>query len=129
MADVDIGSEPFMTATRPIIEDDLQTGWFRAAVHPGGHVVLEGELDVSALDALRAALDQVLLGSGEPIAIDVAGLSFIDSAAISELLRYQIAASARQRLLCLDRVSKQVAAVIECLDLDHVLIAKPASYA
>lgn len=112
-----------MTATRPILEEDQPTGWFRAAVHSGGHVVLEGELDVSALDALRATLDQVLLGSGDSIAIDVAGLSFIDSAAISELLRYQIAASARQRHLCLEHVSEQIAAVLEFLDLDHLLTA------
>ncbi len=42
------------------------------------------ELDMTALDALRVALDQASLKPDEVVQIDAAGPSFIVSAAISE---------------------------------------------
>jgi anti-anti-sigma factor len=94
---------------------------FRATVHPSARVALAGELDISALDALRVALDQALLESDETIQIDAAQLSFIDSAAISELLRYHLVAASQQRRLQLERVSRPVATVLDILDLTHIL--------
>jgi anti-anti-sigma factor len=99
-----------------------QGGLFRAVVYPGARVTLEGDLDISALDALRTALDQALLDPDEVIAIDAAELTFIDSAALSELLRYHVVAAARQRRLHLERVPGPVATVLDALDLRHVLM-------
>jgi anti-anti-sigma factor len=95
---------------------------FRAAVGPEGHVSLSGELDVSALDALRAALDQALVDTEDLLQVDIAELSFIDSRAISELLRYQVAAANRHRRLCLEAVPDHIANVLEILDLGDILM-------
>lgn len=114
-----------MTLTPPSHASFAQSstqGLFRAVVHPGARVILEGELDISALDALRAVLDQALLDPDEVIEIDAAELTFIDSAAISELLRYQVVAAARQRRLHLEHVPSPVTIVLDALDLRHVLM-------
>jgi anti-anti-sigma factor len=101
------------------------SGSFHAVVYPDAHVALAGELDVGALDALRAALDQVLLEPDEVVEIDAAQLSFIDSTAISELLRYHVIAAAEQRWLHLERVSWPVGNVLDILDLRHILMDEP----
>jgi anti-anti-sigma factor len=95
---------------------------FRAAVEPDGHVYLSGELDITALDAFREALHQALIDSTDLLLVDVGGLSFVDSRATCELLRYQIAAANRHRRLCLEAVPEQVANVFEILDLGHILM-------
>jgi anti-anti-sigma factor len=95
---------------------------FRAVVHVGGPLALVGELDISGLDALRVALDQALLEAHETIEIDATELSFIDSAAISELLRYQLVAATKHRCFVV-RASRQVAAVLGLLDLDPILVS------
>jgi anti-anti-sigma factor len=95
---------------------------FSAALQPDGRVVLTGELDISGLEALRAALDQALCDPGDLLAIDAAQLSFIDSIAITELLRYGLKAAVRNRRLCLEPVSSAVGDVIDLLDLRHVLM-------
>ncbi len=95
---------------------------FRAAVGPDGHVYLSGELDITALDALREALDQALVDSMDLLLVDIGGLSFVDSRAICELLRYQIAAAKRHRRLCLEAVPEHIANVLEILDLGHILM-------
>ena len=95
---------------------------FRATVHPGARVTLTGELDIGALDALRAALDQALLEPDETIHINAVQLSFIDSTAITELLRYHLAAAVQHRKLYLEHVSRPVATVLDILDLGHILM-------
>lgn len=98
-------------------------GGFTATLDGAGSVVLAGELDIASVESLRTALDQVLLEPSELILIDAAQLSFIDSVAISELLRYQVAAAAQCRRIRLVRVSRVVADVLSLLDLDPVLMA------
>ena len=98
---------------------------FQAVVYPGARVILAGEFDITSLDALRTVLDQALLDPDEIIEIDLAELTFIDSAAISELLRYQVVAAVRQRRLHLQRVPGPVATVLDALDLRHVLMEEP----
>jgi anti-anti-sigma factor len=95
---------------------------FSAAVGPDGHVYLNGELDIAGLDALRAALEQAVLGPGDLLVIDIAGLSFIDSSAISELLRYQLTATSSRRRLCLTAVPDHIGQILDILDLRDLLV-------
>jgi anti-anti-sigma factor len=94
---------------------------FDATVEPNGRVTMEGELDITSLGALRTALDQALIGRNGDIAIDATFLSFIDSAGLTELLRYQLLCSAQQRLLFLDGISAELAWALEIHDLSHIL--------
>jgi anti-anti-sigma regulatory factor len=91
-------------------------------MHPEGHVALGGVLDVASLDALRVALDQALLGSDDLIRLDAAELEIIDSAAISELLRYQLIAISQQKRFSLENVSGLVALILDLLDLRDLLV-------
>jgi ABC-type transporter Mla MlaB component len=110
-----------MTAPAPVEVDRKPPGRFSASFDADGHVTLTGELGITRLDALRAVLDRALLGSGELLPVDVGRLWFIDPAAVSELLRYQLLASTRQRRLCLDPISAPVAMVVDLFDLRHIL--------
>ncbi len=94
---------------------------FHAAVTPDGTVELGGELDISRLEAIRAVLDQALAGEAR-IMVDASAVTFIDSVAIGELLRYQVAATAQGRVLLLSPVSDRVAEVLTMMDLEHLLL-------
>ncbi len=107
----------------PSDRDTEPAAWFTATVHPDGRVVLSGELDVAGLDAFRVALDQVIGDPGGLIRIDAARLSFIDSTAVSELLRYQLAATVRRSWLVLEQMSRPVAQVLDLFDLRHIFMA------
>jgi anti-anti-sigma factor len=85
-------------------------------------VALTGELDIRALDALRGALDKAQLEADDTIPIDAAQMSFIDSTAISDLLRYHMVAAAQHRCLYFKSVSRPVATVLDFLDLEHILV-------
>jgi anti-sigma B factor antagonist len=99
---------------------------FTAAIDSDGYVVLAGELDHCGIDGLRAVLDQALFEPGD-IVIDVADLSFIDSSALTELLRYQLLVASQQRTLRLVRLSDSVAIVLDLLDLGYLLAPPPES--
>jgi anti-anti-sigma factor len=112
-----------MTTTIPA---DLGTGpatpAFSATLGHGNRLILAGELDIAGVEALRAALDQLMLERDELLRIDASRLTFIDSLAISVLLRYQLAASVLHRKLFLESVSRQVGQLLELLDLRHLLL-------
>lgn len=93
-----------------------------ATIDTAGRIILEGELDVGGVDALHDVLEQALLEPRD-IVIDVSGLSFIDSRAITELLWFQLRAAALNRHLRLVRLSPPVTRVIDLLDLRHLLVA------
>ena len=112
-----------MTTVRPAPAevDRRQPSKFRAAADPSGRIALTGELDITQLDALRAILDEALQGSQALLPLDAGELSFIDSAAVSELLRYQLVLAARQRRLWLEPVSDSVETTLGLFDLQHIL--------
>ena len=101
--------------------DRYHSGQFSAAVDSSGRITLAGELDITRLDALRAVLDEALEGSSAPLLVDASELSFIDRAAVSELLLYQLLLAPCQRQLWLDPVSDQVETVLDFLDLQDIL--------
>jgi anti-anti-sigma factor len=94
---------------------------FGAAIDSSGRIALTGELDITQLGALRGILDEALDRSGGPLLVDAGHLSFIDQSALSELLRYQLLAAARQRRLWLDQVSDPVGMLVDAFDLQHIL--------
>ncbi len=49
-----------------------------------GRIVVSGEVDLANVHQLRAALDAV--EEGTPLVLDVAGVTFMDSAGLRELL-------------------------------------------
>ena len=114
-----------MTITNPA-RSAGEPGLFAATVSPDGWVQLAGELDIGSLAALRAALDQALLDPGPVIHVDAGALEFIDSAALSELLRYQLAAAVQRRQILFEQVSPSVAWLFDLLDLRHILMARNA---
>ena len=74
------------------------------------------------LSQLRAALDQALVDGGPVISLDLAKLSFIDAAALSELLHYQLLALSRNQELRVESASDEVVAVFEAFDLRPILM-------
>jgi anti-anti-sigma factor len=104
-------------------------GWFTATVEPGSRVTVVGDLDINSLDALRSALDQAMLDPGRVLRIDASGLSFVDSTALGELLRYQLIAASQQRRLCIEPLSPAVAKVLDLFDLRHILTSATESAA
>jgi anti-anti-sigma factor len=108
--------------TPPAAEvDRCRSGDFSAAVDRSGRIALAGELDITRLDMLRGILEEALEGTDALLSVDASELSFIDRAAVSELLRYQLLLAVRQRHMCLDPVSDPVETVLDLLDLRHIL--------
>jgi|ERR1700733_1154384 len=105
----------------PAEVDRCPSGEFSAAVDPSGRIALAGELDITRLDTLRGILDEALVATDALLSVDASQLSFIDRAAVSELLRYQLLLAARQRRMWLDPVSDPVETVLDLLDLRHLL--------
>jgi ABC-type transporter Mla MlaB component len=83
---------------------------------------LAGEADVTSIDALREALDRALVGGASVVSLDLAEPSFIDAAAVSELLHYQLLALSRHQELRVENASDGVAVVLEAFDLQSVLM-------
>lgn len=85
-------------------------------------VELDGELDLNGVDVLTAAVGDLL---GEPprsIAVDAAGLTFIDSAGLRALLVAQRDAEAAGTVLGLVKSSQSVDRVLEMTGL-HARLA------
>ncbi len=74
-------------------------------------VVLSGELDLAAAPRLRARVDET--GSAEALVLDFAGVSFIDSAVLKELLRARAELAARDVRLVLAGVTMPVRRLLD----------------
>ena len=87
---------------------------------PSGAVVrLEGELDVATCDELLSAVESV--EEQDSIAIDLGGLTFIDSSGISAFLRCLQRVSDAGRRLVFTSPSPQVARTLRLVGVDTVL--------
>lgn len=99
---------------------------FTATIDACGGLVFAGELTGGALDTLHIALDLALLDPGDLISIDASRLTSIDPSAVSELLRYQLIAAARQRQFCLERATPAVVKTLDLLDVGPILLSRHA---
>ncbi len=84
-------------------------------------VTVAGELDISNVGELEAALSSILPEPSRKLIFDLSGLQFMDSAGIGALLR---SASQVQSVQLRDP-SPAVRRVVELTGLDHVLSIEP----
>jgi anti-sigma B factor antagonist len=89
----------------------------RSTETPGVLLRLTGELDASSAPELDRVLGE-LAGQGHPrIVLDLSGLSFVDSAGVSVLIRGKHDAEERGYALVLSRPTPQVQGVFALLGL------------
>lgn len=91
------------------------------AAADGAVVALIGELDLSNVDTLRAAVDSVLADRPERLAFELSGLSFMDSSGIAFLLR----TNAKAGPIKLVNPSHVVRRIIETTGLADILAMEP----
>jgi anti-sigma B factor antagonist len=80
-------------------------------------VKLIGEIDISNAATLGAALDAMIAGVDEPVAVDLSGLEFMDSSGIAMLLRAVGGAGSVE----VRNPSTVVRRIIECTGLTEIL--------
>ena len=76
-----------------------------------------GELDVSTAPVLAAALDPLPAGNGD-VVLDLGGVEFIDSSALSVLVRVHQAADATDRRVRITHPTVAVRRLLELTALD-----------
>ena len=80
-------------------------------------LVLSGELDVVSAPELQQHLDEVLAEQHERVMLDLTGLTFVDSAGVSVLIKAKQAAEASGRTLVLRRPTEQLERVFALVGL------------
>ena len=82
-------------------------------------LLLSGQLDSITAPQLQARLDE--LGTGRSVALDLKGITYIDSAGLAVLMTGRTAHDAAGNYLSLDRPSNAVVAIFESTELtDHL---------
>jgi anti-anti-sigma factor len=61
-------------------------GLFTVRTGPSGALVLSGELDLATVQELQGKIDEIMV-PGQPIVLDLADLTFLDSSAMHCLVR------------------------------------------
>lgn len=84
-------------------------------------LALFGELDVVSAPALQQALDEVLGQPHARVMLDLNGLSFVDSAGVSVLIRAKQRAGTNGRTLVLRRPTEQLERVFAVVGLANWL--------
>jgi len=82
---------------------------------------LHGELDMATARALRAALLKALAVDGTPVALDLSGLSFIDSTGIAVLLAAGHRALAEGRSFSLHHPGRMVGKALQRTGADRLI--------
>jgi anti-sigma B factor antagonist len=91
--------------------------------HENGHQILHisGEVDLSWSQQVRKAVLDAL-GSGQPVAVDLSKVEYIDSSGIAALVEgFQLARGKKQSFALL-RISKSVLSVLKLARLDRVFV-------
>jgi anti-sigma B factor antagonist len=83
----------------------------------GAVLVLSGELDVVSAPGLQQHLAEVLAESHERVMLDLNGLTFVDSAGVSVLIRAKQTADSSGRILVLRRPTEQLERVFALVGL------------
>jgi anti-sigma B factor antagonist len=124
--------EPVPTASRQrfgerlagsaLMNDSLRRAGFVRSEGIDGHVVLRvsGEIDISATPLFNERLADVIAAGDDDVAVDLAEVTFIDSAGLTVLVlaRQQLGAAGRKLLIA--RPSAPVTRVLEIAGLDVV---------
>ena len=117
MPRTDAGPQP-----RPRVPDRTGTAGLRVAVCPGSAVVVEirGEIDIQSAPELRDELLRVIRRYGPRLALDLAGVRFMDCAGLNVLLATRRRARLEQGSVRIVRTSPQVLRMISLLGLAKV---------
>jgi anti-anti-sigma factor len=84
-------------------------GYFHVEVTPAGSLLLRGELDMATVQDLQNKIDEILV-PGQPIVLDLAQLTFLDSSAVHCFIKAE-AASGHPVLL--ENASRSVRRILE----------------
>ena len=117
MPRADAGPKP-----RPRVPDRTETAVLRVAVCPGSPLVVElrGEIDIQSVPGLRDELLRVIRRCGPQLALDLAGVTFMDCAGLNVLLATRRRARLEEGSVLVIRASPPVLRVISLLGLETV---------
>lgn len=97
-----------------------------AQLSPESYVVsIEGELDLHTVPELEQALGTILARGGRNVVVDLAGLEFIDSAALAALLRALPRFRARGGRFLLVTEDRRILRTLEITGLDRTFDIEP----
>jgi anti-sigma B factor antagonist len=107
---------------RPRVPDRTGTADLRVAVCPGSPLVVEirGEIDIQSAPGLRDELLRVIRHCGPELALDLAGVTFMDCAGLNVLLATRRRAQLEEGSVRVIRASPRVLRVISLLGLENV---------
>jgi anti-sigma B factor antagonist len=97
---------------------------FNISVRAGyGAVVLDldGEFDMSEVETFRSCVDEIITSCDSAVVVDLAGVTFIDSTAISALLNVRRCLAGEGRESRLQNLSPPIARIFELAGLTHLL--------
>ena len=124
MPRTDAGPQP-----RPQVPDRTGTADLRVAICPGFPQVVEicGEIDIQSTPGLRDELLRVIRRCGPQLALDLAGVTFMDCAGLNVLLATRRRAQLEEGSVRVVRASPRVLRVISLLGLERVFALGPAT--
>lgn len=97
-----------------------------AQLSPESYVVsIEGELDLHTAPELEQALGTILARGGRSVVVDLAGLEFIDSAALAAMLRAQPRFRARGGRFLIVTEDRRILRTLEITGLDRTFAIEP----
>ncbi|HJZ62030.1 MAG TPA: STAS domain-containing protein [Miltoncostaeaceae bacterium] len=99
---------------------DYDTPAFRLEAAPAegaALLVVEGELDIASAERLVGAVEALSGESGEPVVLDLSGVSFVDSSGVRALLEVERVTQGMGRPLALLRPSSAVTRLLELIDM------------
>ena len=82
---------------------------------------LKGEFDLAGVAAFETAFEREAFRMGEPVVVDMRGLSFIDSSGLRAVLMADHRLRSEGRRFILVRGPERVAKVLELTGVDHRL--------
>jgi len=97
-----------------------------AVTERGVVVSVAGELDVATAPMLDAALVEAVRHHDAAVIIDLAATTFVDSAAVSILIKVWKGLRVDERALVLVAPNPKVRAVLEVLGIDQLVPIEPA---
>ena len=107
---------------RPQVPDRTGTADLRVAVCSGSPLVVEisGEIDIQSAPELRDELLRVIRRRGPQLALDLAGVTFMDCAGLNVLLATRRRAQLEEGSVRIIRASPRVRRMISLLGLEGV---------
>jgi anti-sigma B factor antagonist len=97
----------------------------RTSTSEGVGVTVVGDVDIETAPRMRDAISAAL-ATGDSVVVDLAAVTFMDSAGLSALIAVRLRARAEGLSLRLDRVPDRVANLFRITGMDELLLAPDA---